>query len=216
MNVNKNTSWKSPDELRYRDTSRNHPRFNQVMPNTLTPKVRQEIGALNREEMFPQLQNGRVIDIAEKPVEWFQLFTDNVPNRSFQGQALYGIQNCSPLSKAYFSKENVEILQNQIRYNVWLKSDKKYIIGEQSTVELEIIMRSIYLQFSRNLPYKVKDQVKELNNILVHQVTGRIISNLYQYLGYLHRVETLPTPIELPRSTNSSGTKLLKSVTSTF
>ena len=168
------------------------------------------------QDIFPQFQNRRVVNISEKPTEWFQLFDNNEPNKDFTNQALYGIQNCSPLSKAFFSKANVELVQDMIRYNVYIKSDKKYIIGPQSNIELEVIMRSIYLQNSRNLPFKIREQIKELNSMVVHNSTPRILSSLSQYLGFLYRVENLPTPIELPKNLSSAGTRLLRSVTSTF
>ena len=79
----------------------------------------------NEEEMFTQLQNGRVININKKPVEWYQPFDGNVPNNNFESKALYGIQNYSPLSKLFFSKENVQLINDMVRYNVYLKSDKK-------------------------------------------------------------------------------------------
>lgn len=170
----------------------------------------------NQGDVFPQFQNGRVIDIAEKPTEWFQLFDNNQPNTEFTRKALFGIQDCSQLSKIYFSKANVKLVQDMLRYNVWLKSDKKYVIGEQSTVELEIVMRSVYLQHARNLPYKIKEQVRELNNIAIHQMTPRVISEVEQYLGYLWQVEQLPVPIEWPKNMSSAGTNLLRSVTTTF
>jgi len=42
----------------------------------------------------------------------------------------------------------MNLIQDGIRYQVYLKTDKKHIIDKQSEVELEIIMRSIYLQHS--------------------------------------------------------------------
>lgn len=168
------------------------------------------------DRIFPQFQNGRVININECPAERFPLFENNEANDMFVHDALKGIQDCSVLQRTYFSKQNVQLVQDMIRYNVWIKSNKKYIIGNQSTIELEIIMRSIYLQHARNLNFKIKEQVKELNNILVHQVTPRIISAVEQYHGYLYRTENLYMPIEHPINVNTKGTRLLRSVTSTF
>jgi hypothetical protein len=51
------------------------------------------------QEVLPQFQNGRVINISENQTPWFQLFDGNKPNDSFTNQALYGIQNCSLLAK---------------------------------------------------------------------------------------------------------------------
>lgn len=170
----------------------------------------------NEGEIFPQFQNGRVIDIAEKPVEWFQLYDNNMPNNAFTCQALYGIQNFTPLNRVFFSKENVQLVQDMLRYNVYLKSNKKIIIGNQNTTDLEVVMRSVYLQNARNLPYKITEQVRELNNMAVHQMTPSVLSQVYQYQTYLYQVEQLPVPIEHPKNLSSAGTKQLRSVFSTF
>lgn len=171
---------------------------------------------MNSNGPAPQYQNGRVINILENQIERYPLFENNTSSNHFTNNALKGIQNCSTLARVFFSKENVQILQNMIRYNVWIKSNKKYIIDEQSVIELEIIMRSIYLQNARNLPFNIRDQVSELNNILVHQITPQIISEAQQYMGYLYQVEQLPVPIEHPANMSSKGSRLLRSVTSTF
>lgn len=168
------------------------------------------------EEVFPQFQNGRVINVSEKPVEWYQLFDNNEPNKDFANQALYGIQNSSPLSCAFFSKENVQLVNDMLRYNVYLKSNKKYIIGPQSAIDLEIVLRSVLLQHGRYLPYNIKEQVKELNSIAINYMTPQVLSEIEQYYGYLYQTETLPVPIELPKDMSSTGTELLRSVTSTF
>jgi len=164
-----------------------------------------------------QIQNGRVINVNENPTPWFKSFDKNEPNNAFQTQALFGIQSETPLNKLFLSKENVKNLQDMIRYNVYIKSgDKKYIIGNQSTIELEIIMRSIFLQHSQNLPFKIKEQIKELNNLIIADAVPRIIAQIEQYNGYLWEVEHNPVPIELPKNMSSSGTRLLRSVTTTF
>ncbi len=168
------------------------------------------------ESVWPQFQNGRVINISEKPTEWFQLFDNNEPNKAFECQALYGIQNSSLLSRVFFSKANVQLVQDMIRYNVYIKSNKKYIIGPQSNIDQSIIMRSIYLQNARNLNYKITEQVKELNEMVMTSASPRVISEAEQYMGYLVRVSTLPVPIELPKNLSSAGTRQLRSVFSTF
>jgi len=170
----------------------------------------------NMNNVMPQFQNGRVINLTENPTPWFQLTTDNQPNKDFTQQALYGIQTSSKLSRVFFSEENVKLLQDMLRYQVYLKTDKKYIVGEQSPIELEIVMRSIYLQFSRNLQYDITKQVKELNNICLQQMVPQIISGIEQYVGYMWQVEHQPVPIEHPKNMSSQGTKLLRSVTSIF
>ena len=162
-----------------------------------------------------QFQNGRVITTNE-PMKDLGMIENNSTQKNFQLEALYGIQEQTQLNQLYFSKANMEIIQNKIRYEVYLKTDKKHIIGNQSPVELEIIMRSIYLQHSPNLPTQIKEQIKYLNELVTNWCVEKIIPEVYQYIGYLKQVEYMPVPIEHPQNLSSKGTKNLRSVTTTF
>ena len=42
-----------------------------------------------QQDIYPQFKNGRVVNVTEKPVEWFQAFDNNEPNTDFSRQALY-------------------------------------------------------------------------------------------------------------------------------
>ena len=116
----------------------------------------------------------------------------------------------------YFSKENIERLQNLIRYTVFTKSNGKYKVDNQSEIDLKIVMRSLYLQHSPNLECHIIKQVEFLNNLVVNWCYPKIINEVSQYIGYVKDVERLPVPLEHPQNLSSAGTKTLKSVTSTF
>ncbi len=122
---------------------------------------------------------------------------------------LKGILQNNPLSCAFFSKQNIDSLQTTIRYNVWLKTNKKHIIGKQSNKELNIIMRSVYLQYSKNLPNNILNQVKELNRIVLEFAIDKIIVQLKQYIEYQNHVngnrQILPHSINM----SSRGSKQL-------
>ena len=154
--------------------------------------------------------NGRVNILNDKAQEQWPLFQQNNTGAiNYKEEALRGIQSKSTLSQVFFSKNNIDLLQNQIRYNVWLQSNKKHIIGRQSDTELEIVMRSIYLQYSKNLPYNIKEQIKELNTMILDYCIPNILSEVEQYLSYKVNVSTLPEPISRPESLSSAGTKTL-------
>jgi hypothetical protein len=113
------------------------------------------------------------------------------------------------LNNAFFSKENITIIQNCIRHSVWLKSNKKFVIAPQSETEIEIIMRSIYLQYSKNLPNNIKEQIEDLNNLVVEQCVPNIMSNIKQYLNYKQDLITGPQFMEHPKNVSSAGSKTL-------
>jgi hypothetical protein len=110
----------------------------------------------------------------------------------------------------------MDIIQDMIRFNVYEKSEKKFIIDRQSDIELEIIMRSIYLQHSVNLPNKIKEQLQYLNRLVSDWCVEHILPEVDQYLGYLKEVEYMPMPIDLPLNLSSKGSRSLRSVTTTF
>lgn len=163
-----------------------------------------------------QYQNGRVIMNNTQNVKDMNMIEGNKPNNNFQVESLYGIQETSKLNQLFFSKKNMDIIQNNIRYTVYNKTNKKHIIDKQSDIELQIVMRSTYLQFSPNLEYNYKEQLEYLNGLVVEWCVAHIIPQLEQYIGYLKEVEYMPMPIDLPVNLSSKGSRTLRSVTSTF
>jgi len=166
--------------------------------------------------MYNQFQNGRVT-LSKKNVKDMKMIDhERETMNNFQVEALYGIQETSKLNQLFFSKKNMENIQNMIRYNVYVKSEKKFIIDKQSDIELEIIMRSIYLQHSPNLPNKIKEQIEYLNKLVSDWCSEQIIPEINQYVGYIKEIEYMPLPIDLPVNLSSKGSRSLRSVTTTF
>jgi len=168
-------------------------------------------------QYYNPFQNGRVIDITKKEYSTIPLFDNNNDKKdNFKYEALQHIQTPSPLGMLFFSKENMNRIQAELRYTVWIQSGKKHIIGEQSAIELEIIMRAIFLQFSLNQNQNFKQQITYLNKLVLDYCVPNVMSEVEQYLGYLDNVQKLPNPIPLPENLSSAGTRTLRSVTTTF
>lgn len=167
--------------------------------------------------VIPQFQNGRVINFTGPPVKDFKMFTaNNNTNDSFKSMALKHIQVQTKLSLVFFSEVNMERVQDMIRFNVWSKSDKQFVIGKQSNIELSIVMRAIYLQHAKNLDCKIAEQVQELDDLVINFCVPKIINEVIQYNGYLRQLEYLPIPEDRPVNLSSKGTRTLRSVTTTF
>jgi hypothetical protein len=164
-----------------------------------------------------QFQNGRVIGLQGTRGDQFQMFTEN-NNRSNNAKdtILYGTLTRSPLSDAFFSDRNMENIQNMLRYRVFVNSRGKYKIGRQDNTELQVIMRAIYLQFAKHLPYEISGQINKLNRQVIDFCLPKVMSEVQQYLHYIQQLETMPSQIPLPINVSSAGTRTLKSVTTTF
>jgi hypothetical protein len=102
------------------------------------------------------------------------------------------------LSKAYFSKENIQIVQNGIRSGVYEKSNGQYLVAPQDCDTLKIIMRSVYLQHAANQPTNISGQIEQLNQIVLDYCIYHVFSEAQSYMKYLHDVSTLAVPISTP------------------
>ena len=69
-----------------------------------------------------------------------------------------GLWDDSNLSRSYFSRENIQILQNGIRAGVYHKSNGQYTIGPQDCDSLKIVMRSVFLQNASNQSTNITKQ----------------------------------------------------------
>lgn len=169
------------------------------------------------ETSVPQWENGRVTGLSGHSFAPLPMTTDdhNRDNK-FKDEALRGILERDKLSMLYFSKPNMDNIQNQIRYNVWLRSNKRHVIGHQNTLDLEVVMRSIYLQYALHLNCRYKEQIERLNQLVVDWCVPKILVEVEQHMAYLDQVQAQPVPIDLPQNLSTAGTKMLRSITSTF
>lgn len=149
------------------------------------------------------LNNGRVNLNAPNTSKLFEMY-DKIPSKehvSFRNPTT-GIWENSPLSGAFFSKENMKILQNGIRAGVYQKSGETQVIGEQDYDTLKIIMRSIFLENAKNAPNDIRSQIQELNQIVMNYCIDQIMIELKGYIIYLKDITSMHVPIDHPKMSN--------------
>ena len=147
--------------------------------------------------------NGRVIFDGQK-INNYELF-ENQKNYGNFNSSLNGIQDNSILSRAFFSQRNINCIQKKIQDDVLKKTN--YKIGRQSDLQLQIIMRSIYLQYSKNLNCNYAAQIKELNKLVSDYSIDRVVVEIYQFLEYRKEVSKLPQPLTHPVNLSNKGEK---------
>jgi len=147
--------------------------------------------------------NGRLADGSFFP--GFSYQTDSEQN--FQADMLRGNWEQNALSDAFFSKTNIDTIQNDIRRTVFERSQPKgYVIDNQSVDELKIIMRAMFYQFARNSG-DIVNQVKELNERVLKWCVPHILSAVEHHMFYLKDIETYPVPLSHPVNISRAGTK---------
>ena len=138
---------------------------------------------------------------SDESIRPYELYKNSNSKQNTSVDIISNIVVPNAVSRTFFSNDNVERIQSQIINNVYNQSKKKII--RQSYQELQIIMKSIYLQYSRNLPNNIEEQVLTLNKHVVDECVSIIIPNVIQYNKYITEI-TSPIPVP-PRSINVSN-----------
>ena len=120
-----------------------------------------------------------------------------------------GLWDDTSLSTAFFSQQNIHMLQNGIRAGVYYKSNQQYTIGPQDCDSLKIIMRSVFLQNSSNKPHNINRQIAELNEIVLNYCIQQVYSEAQGYMKYMSDVSTLVIPIAHPVMEDNNDRELV-------
>lgn len=119
-----------------------------------------------------------------------------------------GLWDETALSIAFFSKANIEIIQNGIRRGVFDRSSGQYMIGVQDYGTIKIIMRSLFLQKAKHLPGNIPQQIADINFLVVQYCVQKIYGEAQGYLTYLHDLDTMPVPISMPVMSTTNDNQL--------
>jgi len=146
-----------------------------------------------------KVNNGRVDIKTPNTSTLFQMY-DKIPANqcvTFRN-ATEGLWTATPLSHAFFSQQNIQLIQNGIRAGVYNISNGQYIIGPQDCDSLKIIMRSVFLQHSANQQHNYQSQISQLNKIVLDYCIQQVYSEAQGYMKYINDVSTLVVPIAHP------------------
>jgi hypothetical protein len=122
-------------------------------------------------------------------------------------EGIRGNRAPNQLNQTFFSSANFQIIQNAIRREVYDKSGE--IIDPVSSDDLFIVMRSIYLQYGRNLPTQIREQIEDLNARVVAWCVPKIVAEVSMFKTYAKDISTLPLPLSHPINLSSAGSKSL-------
>lgn len=148
--------------------------------------------------------NGRVNLVEMPPPELRFAIYDRIAikNRAtdYRAPANNGLEE-SPLSFAFFSAGNIQILQNGLRAGVYNISNGKFAVPPQNIDQLKIIMRTIYYQYGRyvSATNPIPDQVAELNKRVLEYVVPYVYNEAIAYLKYCEDQSSLVVPLDLPK-----------------
>jgi hypothetical protein len=156
-----------------------------------------------------KVNNGRVDIKSPNTSTLFQMY-DKIPANqcvTFRN-ATEGLWTSNSLSNAFFSEQNIQIIQNGIRAGVYHRSNGQYTIGPQDCDSLKIVMRSVFLQYSANQPNNIPQQIAQLNKIVLDYCIQQVYSEAQGYMKYINDASTLVVPISHPVMANDNDRQL--------
>lgn len=121
--------------------------------------------------------------------------------------AIRGNVAATPLNQTFFSPANVQIVQNKLRRDVYERSGGEFLIDNQSVDELLTIMRAMYLQYGKNQPTRIAEQIQDLNQLVADWAVPKIVSECSMHKTYLHDIQNMPVPLSQPVFLSQKGTK---------
>ena len=146
-----------------------------------------------------KVSNGRVDIKSPNTSALFQMY-DKIPANqcvTFRNPT-EGLWTDSTLSQAFFSEQNIQIIQNGIRAGIYEISNGQYVIGPQDCDSLKIVMRSVFLQHSANQPTNISNQISQLNKLVLNYCIQQVYSEAQGYIQYINDASTLVVPIAHP------------------
>jgi hypothetical protein len=169
------------------------------------PSAFQELVPTKNDKTMASLQKEREqrltsnnMDTLQSPGRYQLTDADNRVSRSNTRHLFKNLYGETLLTLLFFSDENIRNIQNLIKFVVHKESG--YTVDDQSTNELLVVMRSLFLEYSRHpqlidesMPQDMKQklykaytaEVARLNDILINEIVPKIISQIHQYLDYL-------------------------------
>jgi hypothetical protein len=153
--------------------------------------------------------NGRIDILTPNNINAFEL-SDKIPIHTTAAyrDAMTGNWMDTPLSLAFFSSENIGIIQNEIQQGVYKRSKGEFEIGLQDEDELKIIMRSIFLQNSLNMQCNFREQIISLNNLVLAYAVEQIYKEAVSYLKYKRDASNMYVLLSHPTNSSTRGKTL--------
>lgn len=89
------------------------------------------------------------------------------------------------MKEAFFSSENMDIIQNMIIKNVFYKSGETLRINKIKSETLLQVMNHMWTNFCRFLPYDLKEQIRDLDHKVTDYLVPLLLKESEFYFNYL-------------------------------
>ena len=156
-------------------------------------------------------------DLHSLPVGFFNDndVSNKIRNNVIRNQVRIADDVQGDLEKTFFSEQNIDIINKQLIMKIYEMSKKNIKIAPQSKEELLIVMRYVFIEYARHLPYDLVEQIRELNYSVIGEILPSVWTNIHQKIDYLAEINNPRQINPLPVNVNTRNQNL-QSISSIF
>lgn len=153
--------------------------------------------------------NGRVNIMGPNVSTKFSMM-DKIPltTKTDYSNVLTGTFERTRLSDAYFSQDNIQIIQNGLRKGVYDRSNQKILVDQQPQDQVVSVMRSMFYQHSKNLENNIPKQIQDLNKYVIDFCVNQVFNEAVAYLKYKEDSSKMHVPMSAPLYSNKTDKTL--------
>lgn len=157
-----------------------------------------------------------IFSMEELPIAYFcdNKNSDDLRQQMIKNQIKIAECNQTDLENIFFSDENIDTINKQLILKVYNYTKGLIKISKQSKESLIIVMRYVFIEYAKHLPYNIKNQILELNCIVIGEIFPNVLTNANQKIDYLKEINSPRKLLPLPVNTKKIST--LPSVTTNF
>jgi hypothetical protein len=142
--------------------------------------------------LFPKQKRDSFLDTSttalmheqQRRKKTYDLFYDERAPQNIDTSMISKHLEPNELSRKFFTNANRDALQQRIINQIQTQYNKT--LSRQSDTELNIIMKSMFLQYRADgTGVQVSEQLQELNNAVIEECIRIIMPNVLQYEGYI-------------------------------
>jgi transcriptional regulator with PAS, ATPase and Fis domain len=155
---------------------------------------------------------GSLDDALKTGANAYKLIEQSQARSTYGRNILRGVLAPDILNAAFFSGGNIEIIQNAIRYAVFVATKGASNIAPQDETNLVVIMRATFLLHAATKSVDPTQHIAFVNSKVVEAALPLILSALRQHQGYLSDIYSPLKVMDRSLNVNSCGTKSLNTM----
>ena len=137
-------------------------------------------------DYFSDIQKGSFLFTSDHPEQYYEQLSGAL-QQGFDDLEKNNVDASTIIEETFFSARNVDIIQKWLLKEVRRKAN--VIIPYQKIEHIMSIMTLIYSTYAQNLPFGLKEQIRELNAKVVGMTVPHIVEELRSRVNYLDSIQ---------------------------